>query len=108
MARRPRIVVPGQPRHSVQRGNNRIPCFFTDAAYPFYLDGLAAAGHYGCHLHADVLMTNHVHLRLPPETSSSAALTVRSWPALGPLRGSFLAPHRYPVGRTLHINPHRF
>ena len=43
MARFPRIVVPGQPLHIVQRGNNRLPCFFTDADYNFYLDCLAEA-----------------------------------------------------------------
>jgi putative transposase len=79
MARLPRIVVPGQPLHIVQRGNNRVPCFFGAADYHYYLDCLAeAAGHFGCHIHAYVLMTNHVHLLLTPETSASPSLTLQS------------------------------
>ena len=79
MARLPRIVVPGQPLHIVQRGNNRTHCFFTDADYHFYLDCLAdAASHFGCRIHAYVLMTNHVHLLLTPDTSTSPSLALQS------------------------------
>lgn len=28
MARNPRFTLPGVPQHVVQRGNNRVPCFF--------------------------------------------------------------------------------
>lgn len=79
MARLPRIVIPGQPIHLVQRGNNRSPCFFTDEDYDFYLDCLGeAARHFGCHLHAYVLMTNHVHLLLTPDASFSVAHMMQS------------------------------
>jgi len=68
VARLPRIVVPGQPLHIVQRGNNRHPTFFSDMDYQFYLDALAvSAEQYGCAVHAYVLMTNHVHLLLTPK-----------------------------------------
>jgi putative transposase len=36
MARRPRNVVPGQPHHLVQRGNNRQANFFAEADYRLY------------------------------------------------------------------------
>ncbi len=56
----------------MQRGNNRQPIFFADADYRVYLGWLAeAAGRYGCAVHAYVLMTNHVHLLVTPETRAS-------------------------------------
>jgi putative transposase len=68
MARMPRIVVPGQALHIIQRGNNRQPVFFRREDYPIYLEALQqAAVSHGCAVHAYVLMTNHVHLLLTPE-----------------------------------------
>ena len=65
MARLPRIILPGQALHIIQRGNNRQACFFADDDYRYYLDCLqVASSHYGGQLHAYVLMTNHVHLLL--------------------------------------------
>ena len=32
MARQPRFILPGQPQHVVQRGNNRQPIFATTRA----------------------------------------------------------------------------
>src|SRR3990170_960331 len=43
MARLPRIVVPGQPLHIIQRGNNRQSCFFADDDHCFYLASLKDA-----------------------------------------------------------------
>ena len=40
MARLPRIVVPGQPQLIIQRGNNRLDVFATDAAYQFFRNAL--------------------------------------------------------------------
>ena len=37
MARLPRVIVPGVPRHVTQRGNRRQPVFFQDADYREYL-----------------------------------------------------------------------
>ena len=31
MARTPRFDLPGVPQHVIQRGHNRLPCFFGDA-----------------------------------------------------------------------------
>ncbi len=68
MARMPRIVVPGQALHIIQRGNNRQPVFFRNEDYRTYLDMFQqAAAFHGCTVHAYVLMTNHVHLLLTPE-----------------------------------------
>ncbi len=79
MARLPRIVMPEQPLHIIQRGNNRAPCFFADEDYRFYLDSLKdAATRYGCRIHAYVLMTNHVHLLLTPEAVESPSALLQS------------------------------
>jgi putative transposase len=63
MARRPRLELPGLPLHIVQRGNNRLPCFFHDEDYCAYGETLqrASVGN-SVAIHAYVLMTNHVHL----------------------------------------------
>ena len=69
MARLLRFVIPGQPQHVIQRGNNRHEIFCAKADYHFYLEKLqAAATKHQCHIHAYVLMTNHVHLLVTPQT----------------------------------------
>jgi putative transposase len=68
MARKPRIPLAGYTQHLIQRGNNRAPCFFADSDYPFYLAQLKdAADKHLCHVHAYVLMTNHIHLLTTPQ-----------------------------------------
>ena len=65
MARRPRLEFPSTPARVVQRGNNRLPCFFHDDDYCAYLESLQESSvNTGVHVHAYVLMTNHVHLLL--------------------------------------------
>jgi putative transposase len=72
MPRKPRFFLPGYAAHVVQRGNNRTAIFFEYEDYSTYLAALAnSANRYGCDIHAYVLMTNHVHLLLTPETSDS-------------------------------------
>jgi putative transposase len=62
-------VLPGQPQHVIQRGNNREAIFRAEADYRFYLKKLhAAAEKHRCEVHAYVLMTNHVHLLVTPHT----------------------------------------
>ncbi|OOG24914.1 transposase [Thioalkalivibrio denitrificans] len=74
MARMPRIVIPGQPLHVIQRGNNRADVFFQRSDYLRYLNDLReAAERYGCAIHAYVLMTNHVHLLLTPDHEQGPA-----------------------------------
>lgn len=63
MGRKPRFTLPGHTQHIIQRGLNRQACFFTPADRRLYRDLLQeAATRYNCHVHAYVLMTNHVHL----------------------------------------------
>ena len=74
MPRRPRIKLAGVPQHIVQRGINREPCFFADEDYFSYLHWLQkAAADWHCAIHAYVLMTNHVHLLVTPETETGIA-----------------------------------
>ena len=69
MPRKPRFQLPGIPAHVVQRGNNRQAIFFDDADHRAYLSWLhEGLKRYGCELHAYVLMTNHVHFLLTPDT----------------------------------------
>jgi putative transposase len=70
MPRKPRIHLPGQPQHVIQRGNNREPCFYSTSDYRYYLQTLGdALVQEECQLHAYVLMTNHVHLLVTPGVS---------------------------------------
>lgn len=74
MARMPRIIIPGQALHVIQRGNNRQAIFFADEDYQYYLEVLAEnAANTGCQVHAYVLMSNHVHLLLTPESEDSVS-----------------------------------
>lgn len=78
MPRRARLSVAGIAWHIIQRGNNRSACFYAGEDYRRYLDlleRLARAN--GCTVHASVLMTNHVHLLLTPESRNSAALLMK-------------------------------
>ena len=79
MARLPRIDMLGIPQHLIQRGNNRGVCFFADEDYVFYLECLnKAAKKYDCSMHAYVLMTNHVHLLVTPETKGGLSVMMQS------------------------------
>ena len=79
MARMPRIVVPGQALHIIQRGNNRQPVFFSREDYRVYLEKLQqAAATHGCAVHAYVLMTNHVHLLVTPEQTMSPSRVMQA------------------------------
>lgn len=65
MSRHKRLILPAVPLHVIQRGNNRGPCFAATADYLVYLTLLRKyAAVAACHVHAYVLMTNHVHLLL--------------------------------------------
>ena len=67
MPRKARFNLPGIPQHVIQRGNNRNPCFFSEKDYFHYLNDLIeSANKFSCHIHAYVLMTNHVHILVTP------------------------------------------
>ncbi len=74
MSRQPRLVVPGEPLHLMQRGNNRSPVFLAPEELKTYRALLqTATADAGCAIHAYVLMTNHVHLLVTPADASGAA-----------------------------------
>jgi putative transposase len=43
MARLPCYVIPGQPQHIIQNGNNRQAIFAAEADYQFFRDALIEA-----------------------------------------------------------------
>lgn len=78
MPRRPRVFLPGQPVHVIQRGNNRGKVFFGPNDAKRYLDWLQeAALEHGLAVHAYVLMTNHIHLLVSPETAHALPRAMR-------------------------------
>ena len=79
MARLSRFVLPGQPQHLIQRGNNRQAVFFAEDDYQFYRETLRdACGNHDCHIHAYVMMTNHVHLLITPITETGISKVMQS------------------------------
>lgn len=78
MPRKPRFYLPDIPVHVVQRGNCRRAVFYCREDYERYLDWLEkGADKYGCQLHAYVLMTNHVHLLMTPDSRESVSKTIQ-------------------------------
>ncbi|MDM3870358.1 transposase [Porticoccus sp. W117] len=62
----------------MQRVNNRSACFYTDDDYLCYLDWLKEYSEIShCQIHSYVLMTNHVHLLLTPESKASVGNLMR-------------------------------
>ena len=79
MARLPRFLLPGQPQHVIQRGNNRGVIFVADEDYIFFKECLAdAANRHGCDIHAYVLMTNHVHFLMTPHEEDGISKVLQS------------------------------
>jgi len=67
MARLPRLIVPGQPHHVIQTGNNNQPIFRETEDYQAFLGWLrTAAKNYKVAVHAYVLMPDHLHLLVTP------------------------------------------
>lgn len=74
MPRRARIVLPGQPHHVTQRGNNRRDVFFCDQDRRIYLSLLREyCALYSLRVTGFCLMTNHIHLIATPENQTSLA-----------------------------------
>jgi putative transposase len=70
MARLPRLTLPGYPHHVIQRGNNRQAIFTKTDDYQRLLDLLDDnARQFEVAIHAYVLMSNHFHLLLTPQTA---------------------------------------
>jgi putative transposase len=67
MARLPRLIIPAQPHHVIQRGNNRQPIFLDSADCHAFMDWLrAGAKTFKVAVHTYVLMPNHLHLLVSP------------------------------------------
>jgi putative transposase len=79
MARLPRYVIPNQPQHIIQRGNNRQAIFVGEADYLFFRDALIeSAKKHGLLIHAYVWMTNHIHLLATPLLEDSISKVFQS------------------------------
>jgi putative transposase len=69
MARQARTALPGYTYHVIQRGNNRQPIFMSDADRREWLELIfEASREHQVAIHSYVLMDNHVHLLLTPQT----------------------------------------
>jgi len=78
MARQPRLIVPQQPHHVIQRGNDRQVIFREEADYQRFLVWLKdAARFYEVAIHAYVLMPNHLHLLATPADATGLALMMQ-------------------------------
>lgn len=78
MARLLRIILPDQPHHIIQRGNNRQAIFLSNQDHEFYLEKLAiCANRNDCRIHAYVQMTNHVHLLASPKNAAALGKTMQ-------------------------------
>jgi len=79
MPRKPRLYFPDIPSHVIQRGNNRDACFYSNDDYRFYLECLkSACSRYHVAVHAYVLMTNHVHLLMTPDSTEGISSVMQS------------------------------
>ena len=71
MPRPPRPLVDGGCYHLIARGNNRQFLFTEEAAFRYFLDGLARAKtRYPAKLYHYCLMSNHIHLLLAIESGT--------------------------------------
>jgi putative transposase len=74
MARLPRLVIPHQPHHIIQRGNDRQLIFRDTDDYLAFLGWLRdAAMQFKVAIHAYVLMPNHLHLLASPSEQQGLA-----------------------------------
>ncbi len=74
-----RFEIPGHPLHVIQRGYLRSACFFGEEDCTAYLGWLGRyRAHFGCSVHAYVLMGNHVHLLVTPSRTDGVAGLMRS------------------------------
>lgn len=77
MPRLARVVLPHVPHHITQRGNRRLPIFFSDEDRAAYLTLVAEAGAaHGTACLAWCLMDNHVHLILVPASADGLRSTL--------------------------------
>lgn len=78
MARLPRLIVPHQPHHVIQRGAGRQAVFVDDDDYLMFLKYLKdATRQFKVAIHAFVLMPNHIHLLASPSDQTGMARTMQ-------------------------------
>ncbi len=74
MARQPRLILPKQPHHILQRGNDRQRIFREPEDYQRFLGWLTeSARFYRVAIHAYALLPTHLHLLATPETEEGLA-----------------------------------
>ncbi|WP_034295561.1 transposase [Herbaspirillum sp. RV1423] len=74
MARLPRLIVPHQPHHIIQRGHDQQVVFRDAADHTAFLDWLKeGAKRFKVAIHAYVLMPDHIHLLATPADSEGLA-----------------------------------
>ena len=79
MARLPRIVIPNQPLHIIHRGNNRQDIFESEEDMSRIKNDITLSlSKSKCHLHAYVIMTNHLHLLITPEDKAQLTTFMQS------------------------------
>jgi putative transposase len=79
MARSKRLQIVGLTQHVIQRGNNRSEIFKCTGDYVVFLTMLHfACIHHQLHVHAYVLMTNHIHLLATPQIANAVSLTMQA------------------------------
>lgn len=79
MARLPRVHLAGVPEHVIQRGNNRQVCFVDNEDFAAYVHWLKQySAEFEVHIHAWVLMSNHVHLLCTATDNSGISLMMQS------------------------------
>ncbi|MDL2283963.1 transposase [Oxalobacter sp. OttesenSCG-928-P03] len=74
MARAARLILPHQPHHVLQKGNNRQPVFLDDEDHLAFLRWLREASvQYEVAIHAYLLMGSRVHLLVTPKDKTGLA-----------------------------------
>jgi putative transposase len=77
MARLARLVIPNVPHHVTQRGNRKLPVFFSDADRKAYLGLISeACKRQQTRCLAWCLMNNHIHLILIPASEDGLRATL--------------------------------
>ena len=77
--RLPRLNPPGVSQHVIQRGNNRQACFAANEDFAAYVHFLTkSSAQYRVKVHAWVLMTNHVHMLVTPDSSDGISKMMQS------------------------------
>ena len=78
MARQSRLILPNQPHHVIQRGNDRQLIFREPEDYQRFLGWLKEASRfYSVAIHAYVLMPDHLHLLATPFDANGLALMMQ-------------------------------